>query len=32
VGRWLLPRIPQKLFDEVVLVLAAVAAVQLIVG
>jgi len=32
VGRWMLPRIPQKLFDEVVLVLAAVAAVQLIVG
>ncbi len=32
VGRWLLPRIPQKLFDEVVLILAAVAAVKLIIG
>lgn len=32
VGRWLLPRIPQKLFDEVVLILAAIAAVKLIIG
>jgi uncharacterized membrane protein YfcA len=32
VGRWLLPRIPQKLFDEVVLILAAVAAARLIIG
>jgi len=31
LGRWLLPRIPQKLFDSVVLVLAAVAAVKLII-
>jgi hypothetical protein len=32
VGRWLLPRIPQKLFDEIVLILAAVASVKLMVG
>ncbi|GBC97266.1 hypothetical protein HRbin16_03087 [bacterium HR16] len=31
LGRWLLPRIPQKLFDSAVLVLAAVAAVKLII-
>lgn len=30
-GRWLLPRIPQRLFDSVVLVLAAAAAVKLII-
>ncbi|GIV15594.1 MAG: anion permease [Armatimonadota bacterium] len=30
LGRWLLPHIPQKLFDSVILVLAAVAAVKLI--
>lgn len=30
-GSWLLPRIPQKLFDSVVLVLAALAAVKLII-
>ncbi|MGC8784795.1 MAG: sulfite exporter TauE/SafE family protein [Armatimonadota bacterium] len=31
LGRWLLPRIPQKLFDSVVLVLAAIAAVKLMI-
>lgn len=31
LGRWLLPRIPQRLFDSVVLMLAAVAAVKLII-
>lgn len=31
LGRWLLPRIPQRLFDSIVLVLAAVAAVKLII-
>ncbi len=31
LGRWLLPRIPQRLFDSVVLVLAAVAALKLII-
>ena len=31
-GRWLLPRIPQKLFDDAVLALAAVAALRLILG
>lgn len=32
VGKWLLPRISQRLFNDVVLVLAGVAAVKLIVG
>lgn len=31
VGKWLLPRIPQRLFDSVVLILAALAAVKLII-
>lgn len=31
-GRWLLPRIPQKVFDNAVLVLAAAAALRLILG
>ena len=31
VGRWLLPRIPQKLFETLVLVLAALAALRLLV-
>jgi uncharacterized protein len=31
-GKWLLPRIPQRLFTIVVLVLATLAAVKLIVG
>lgn len=31
LGRWLLPRIPQKLFDSVVLVLAAIAAIKLMI-
>ncbi|MDO8683692.1 MAG: sulfite exporter TauE/SafE family protein, partial [Armatimonadota bacterium] len=32
LGKWLLPRIPQKAFDTVVLVLAALSAVKLVVG
>lgn len=32
VGKWLLPRISQKVFDTLVLVLAAVAAIKLIIG
>lgn len=32
LGRWLLPRIPQKAFDAVVLGLAAIAALKLITG
>ncbi len=32
IGRWLLPRISQKTFETVVLVLAGVAAVKLVVG
>lgn len=32
IGKWCLPRIPQKLFDTIVLVLAAVASVKLILG
>ena len=31
-GKWLLPRIPQKLFDTTVLALAGIAAVKLVVG
>lgn len=31
VGRWLLPKIPLKLFEDIVLVLAAVAAISLII-
>lgn len=31
-GRWLLPRIPQRTFDAVVLVLAGIAALKLIIG
>ncbi len=30
VGRWFLPRVPQKAFDATVLVLAAIAAVDLV--
>jgi uncharacterized membrane protein YfcA len=32
LGRWLLPRVPQKRFDDLVLILAAVAAVKLMLG
>jgi len=32
MGKWLLPRIPQKAFDAAVLALAAVSAVKLIIG
>ena len=32
IGKWLLPRISQKRFDQVVLVLAGIAAIKLIVG
>lgn len=32
IGRWLLPRIPQKMFDVVVIVLAAAGAVRLILS
>lgn len=31
-GRWLLPRMPQKLFDNIVLTLAGIAAVKLLLG
>jgi uncharacterized membrane protein YfcA len=32
LGRWLLPRVPQKRFDDLVLILAALAAAKLILG
>lgn len=32
IGKWLLPRIPQKAFEGVLIVLAAVAAIRLVVG
>ena len=32
VGKWLLPRMPQKLFDRIILTLAAASAIKLILG